>query len=129
MLPNDEFASHEAGNTRTVFVVQSVQKDFSDARRYGALRSVFGSPRRPYDTDQLIGRARKVFQQYQPGDYLLMVGDPALCGVAMSVLCEKEDHVNVLSWDNNILSYRVNRWNFGDYGYASPVDEDEVAAD
>lgn len=118
----------ELGNARTVFVVQTVQKDFSDARRYGNLRSVFGSPRRPYNTEALINRARKVLELYQPGDYLLMVGDPALCGVAMSVVCEKDDNVNVLSWDNNTLSYRVNRWNFGDNDYAV-FEDDEFAED
>ena len=117
----------EPGNARTVFVVQTVQKDFSDARRYGSLRSVFGSPRRPYNTEALINRARKVLELYQPGDYLLMVGDPTLCSVCMAVASEQEDIINVLSWDRDSFQYMPQRWDFGQMGME--FDDFETAED
>lgn len=103
----------EFGNSRTVFVVQiDNTKDLSDAKRYGQLRAVFGNPRKPYDVDRMVGHARRVLSDYQPGDYLLMIGDPALCGVAMALAAEYHTVVNVLSWDRNNFRYVPQRWDF-----------------
>ena len=45
----------EHGNQRTVYVVQvDNNKDLSDAKKYGALRAVFGNPRKPYDTASML---------------------------------------------------------------------------
>lgn len=103
----------EPGNARTVYVVQvDHSKDLSDARRYGELRAVFGRPRRPYDTDMLLRRGREALAAYQPGDYVLMLGDPALCGVALALTAERSSVINVLSWDRNSFRYLPQRWNF-----------------
>ena len=100
---------------KTVYVVQADNnKDFSDAKRYGQLRAVFSSkPRRPYETDALIARARRVLNDWQPGDYLLMIGDPTLCAVCMTVATEIYDTVNVLSWDRETFQYTPQKWDFG----------------
>ena len=99
--PDDTF-----GNARTVFVVQvDNSKDLSDAKRYGVLRAVFGNPRKPYITERMIGKARHVLSAFQPGDYLLMIGDPTLCAVCMTVAAENTDLINVLSWDRNSFQY------------------------
>lgn len=104
---------HEAGNTRTVYVVQvDNNKDLSDAKRYGALRAVFANPRKPYDTADLLGKARRVLSNWESGDYLLMLGDPALCAVCMSVVSEHTNVVNLLSWDRNTFMYLPQRWDF-----------------
>jgi hypothetical protein len=104
---------HEAGNTRTVYVVQvDNNKDLSDAKQYGALRAVFANPRKPYDTHDLLGKARCVLSNWEPGDYLLMLGDPALCAVCMSVVAENNDVINLLSWDRNTFQYLPQRWCF-----------------
>lgn len=105
----------EAGNARTVFVVQvDNSKDLSDAKRYGQLRAVFGRPRKPYDTATMVSKARRVLAEWEPGDYLLMVGDPTLCSVCMAVASEQEDVINVLSWDRETFQYIPQRWDFGD---------------
>jgi hypothetical protein len=104
---------HEPGNARTVFVTQAdYTKDLSDARRYGELRAVFANVRKPYDTPELLRKARKVLAAYQPGDYLLLLGDPALSAVCLAVICEREGAVNLLSWDRNSFSYVPQNWNF-----------------
>ena len=115
----------ETGNTRTVFVVQvDNSKDLSDAKHYGALRAVFGNPRKPYDTSAMIAKARHVLAAWQPGDYLLMIGDPALCAICAAIVAEEQDVVNLLSWDRNTFQYIPQRWDFGDY-----VTEFETADD
>lgn len=107
---------NDIGNSKTVYVVQvDNSKDLSDAKQYGALRAVFGNPRKPYDTRAMIAKARNVLADWQPGDYLLMIGDPTLCAVCMTVVAEEYDVVNVLSWDRNSFQYIPQRWDFGDY--------------
>jgi hypothetical protein len=104
---------HEPGNTRTVYVVQvDNNKDMSDAKQYGALRAVFTNPRKPYDTEALLGKARRVLSNWESGDYLLMLGDPALCAVCMAVVAEQHSVVNLLSWDRNTFQYLPHRWDF-----------------
>lgn len=103
----------EPGNSRTVFVVQiDNTKDLSDAKQYGQLQAVFTKPRKPYDTQDLIARARRVFETWKEGDYILMIGDPTLCGVCMNVLGEFADRINVLSWDRMSFKYTSQEWDF-----------------
>ena len=98
-------------NQKTVFVVQvDNNKDLSDAKRYGALRAVFGNPKKPYNTPNMVSKARRVLKDWRAGDYLLMIGDPTLCGVCMSIITELDDTVNVLSWDRNSFEYVPQHW-------------------
>lgn len=109
----------------TVYVVQvDNTKDLSDARRYGSLQAVFSRPRKPYDTGNMIARARKVLDAWKPGDHLLMIGDPALCAVCMTVVSEQEDVVNILSWDRDSFQYLSQRWDFGQMELDYVEDED-----
>lgn len=99
----------------TVFVVQvDHSKDLSDAKKYGKLRAVFSNPRKPYDTHSLVSKARKVLENWKAGDYLLMIGDPTLCAVCMTLICDEVDNLNVLSWDRNTFQYISQKWDFGD---------------
>lgn len=116
----------QPGNARTIFVVQvDNNKDLSDAKRYGQLRAVFGSPRKPYDAERLVAQGRRVLREYQPGDYLLMLGDPALCGVAMALAAEYHSVVNVLSWDRNYFRYVAQRWDFEAGPPAGAADDED----
>ena len=99
--------------TPKVYVVQvDNNKDLSDAKRFGSLRAVFGNPRKPYNTDSMIDKARHILEDWVDGDYLLMIGDPVLCAVCMSIVCEFEARVNLLSWDRNTFQYIPQCWNF-----------------
>lgn len=103
----------EPGNSRTVYVVQvDYKKDLSDAKRYGQLRAVFSNPRKPYDTQNMLSKARKVLTHWVEGDYLLMIGDPTLCAVCMTLVLENFDKIDVLSWDRNTFQYIPQSWNF-----------------
>jgi len=104
---------NEPGNTRTVFVVQvDHTKDLSNARNYGSLRAVFTNPRKPYNTPALLASARRVLSFWEPGDHLLLLGDPALCAVCMALISEHHDVINLLSWDRNTFQYLAQRWDF-----------------
>lgn len=118
----------QPGNTCTVYVVQvDNNKDLSDAKRYGQLRAVFGKPRKPYDTASMVARARRILNDWVPGDHLLMIGDPTLCAVCMTVASEKQDIINVLSWDRDTFQYLPQQWDFGHMGIE--YDNDFATAD
>lgn len=100
-------------NDKTVYVVQvDNTKDLSDAKKYGSLRAVFGNPKKPYNTGAMISSARRVLRNWKDGDYLLMIGDPTLCAVCMSIITEDAGIVNVLSWDRNTFQYLPLEWDF-----------------
>jgi len=115
----------EPGNSRTVYVVQvDYNKDLSDAKKYGQLRAVFSNPRKPYDTDAMVGKARHVLESWADGDYLLMIGDPTLCSVCMGIVLEQTGNVNVLSWDRNTFQYIPQAWDFDSKSYDFATAED-----
>ena len=105
--------NNELGNTRTVYVVQvDNNKDLSDAKKYGALRAVFANPRKPYDTDGMVAKARHILKDWQEGDFLLMIGDPALCAICTAIVSDMVGKVDLLSWDRNTFQYVPQEWYF-----------------
>ncbi len=100
---------------RKVYVVMyDAAKDMTDAKRFGELKAVFLRP--VYEDDRIdpVVAARSVLEDYQDGDYILMIGDPMLCGVVTSVALEysEDDHLNVLRWDRRSMSYKPMTLNF-----------------
>lgn len=93
-------------NQKTVFVVfNDTRKDMSKAERFGRLKDVFSSVGRNYNADALIAHARHVLEKADKGDCLLLVGDPTLCGICMTVLSEYQDAFEVLRWDRDRFDY------------------------
>jgi hypothetical protein len=113
---------HEIGNTATVFVVTvDDDKDLTDAKRYGKLRGVFTRTRRPYNTRHMIEKARSALSEFRSGDSLLMLGDPTLCAVCLSIILEDHNTVNILQWDKLQFGYTAQRWDF-EYSSAPEID-------
>lgn len=111
----------------TVYIVQyDAHKDFSNAGRYGRLRYVFVNVGWPYKTGELIQQARNALREWQPGDYLLMVGDPTLCGVAMTVVAEQCGTLDVLRWDKLDRHYTPQRWDFDGLDEYTATAEDKL---
>ena len=100
-------------NQKTVYVVYNdTRKNMSAAEKFGTLKDVFSSVGRVYNGDKLIEHARRVLHNWQPGDYLLLVGDPALCGIYMAVALEMDEEISVLRWDRMYQDYTPLRLNF-----------------
>ena len=110
--PETPFAPRPA-----VYIVQNDRrKDFSDARRFGQLKDVFGNVGAHYDVPYMLQHARRVLRNWQPGDHLLLVGDPTLCGVAMVIIAEQHGVMDVLRWDRVRYQYTAQRWDFDGLG-------------
>lgn len=95
-------------NVRTprVYVVYNdTRKDMSAAEKFGQLTNMFGGKVR---YDLAVGQARKMLVNYQDGDYIMMVGDPALCAVTCAVALEYSDSetLQLLRWDREEIEYK-----------------------
>ena len=54
----------------------------------------------------LVFKLRKLLQNYQPEDYLLLTGDPAIIGVACSIVSDiTSGKYNLLKWDRQEKMY------------------------
>ena len=54
----------------------------------------------------LIFKWRKLLDKYTPTDYLLLTGDPAIIGVACSIVADKTGgKFNLLKWDRQEKTY------------------------
>jgi len=54
----------------------------------------------------LIFKLRKLLDKYTPDDYLLLTGDPAIIGVACSIVADKtQGRFNLLKWDRQEKTY------------------------
>jgi len=54
----------------------------------------------------LIFKLRKLLDKYTPQDYLLLTGDPAIIGVACSIVADKtQGRFNLLKWDRQEKMY------------------------
>ena len=54
----------------------------------------------------LIMKLRKSLQDYRPNDYLLLTGDPAIIGVACSIVSDiTNGKYNLLKWDKQERRY------------------------
>ena len=103
---------------RVWVVYRDNRKDMSPAEKFGQLTDMF-SGRVNYE--RAVEQARKMLRSYKDGDYIMMVGDPALCGVVMAVALEyaEDEKLKLLRWDREDIEYRPM-----DLDFAIP-DEDE----
>jgi hypothetical protein len=96
-------------------VYNDKRKDMSTAERFGQLKEMFtGRVNYP----RAVEHARKMLQGYQAGDHILIVGDPALCGIVMTVALEyapvDSQVLSILRWDRDELEYQQMTVDFND---------------
>ena len=89
------------------------RRDYSAVREFGEEKAVFSAIARDFNADAAIDTARRILYSMDPKrDYLVMSGDPALCGICVAVCAERHGAVNVLRWDKIKLAYSLTRMNF-----------------
>lgn len=82
------------------------RKDLSAAEKFGQLTDMFYYNN--VDMKLAVKQARKMLRRYKPGDYILPIGDPILCGIVMTVAAmdyAPNETINVLRWDRKELEY------------------------
>lgn len=100
-------------------VYRDHRKDMTPAERFGQLTDMF-SGRVNYD--RAVYQARKMLQNYQDGDFIMMVGDPALCLIVGAVALEYSgtETLKLLRWDRDEIEYRAAEYSFVDEEQQAP---------
>ena len=100
---------------RIVYVLQEVpgtkvgspKINIMGAAKYGELKILLPELSQIiFSPGPLIFKLRKLLKDFQPEDYLLLTGDPAIIGVACSIVSDiTNGRYNLLKWDRQERSY------------------------
>ena len=100
---------------RIVYLVQDVpgtkagtpRINIVGAREYGQLKSLLPELSQIiFSPGPLIFKLRKLLKDFKPHDYLLLTGDPAIIGIACSIVSDiTNGKYNLLKWDKQERKY------------------------
>ena len=100
---------------RIVYLVQDVpgtkagtpKINIVGATKYGEVRSLLPELSQIiFSPGPLIFKLRKLLKDFKPHDYLLLTGDPAIIGVACSIVSDiTNGKYNLLKWDKQERKY------------------------
>ena len=100
---------------RIVYLVQEVPGTKSGtpkinivgAREYGEVKSLLPELSQIiFSPGPLVFKLRKLLKDFKPDDYLLLTGDPAIIGVACSIVSDiTNGKYNLLKWDKQERKY------------------------
>ena len=92
----------------TVYVIQEMPyKDVLSAEEYGNLKSVIEPGLQLIlSPDPITNKIRKVLKDFNDEDYLLLIGDPSIIGIACAVASDiNMGRFKVLKWDRRREKY------------------------
>lgn len=102
----------------TVYVVQDHRRydkdigdyvsvhDLSPAQEYGELKYLLSPTAAPWATDSVVRDLAEGLRDFCNDDYLLMVGNPVLCGLATAIACDVNDgFLRFLQWNGRERRY------------------------
>ena len=100
---------------RIVYLIQDVpgtqagtpKINVTGAMQYGEVRSLLPELSQIiFSPGPLIFKLRKLLKDFKPEDYLLLTGDPAMIGVACSIVSDITNcKYNLLKWDRQERRY------------------------
>lgn len=102
----------------TVYVVQDHRRydkdtgeyvsvhDLTPAEEFGTLKYLLSPTAAPWATESIINDLWDGLEGFGDDDYLLMVGNPVLCGLATAVACDVNDgRIRFLQWNGRQKCY------------------------
>lgn len=90
---------------RDTMTGDKVPFDLSPAEEYGQLVPLLGPRATPYNTEAIIQELRLGLRDYTENDYLLLVGNPVLIGIASAICASKAHTVQFLQWSGRERRY------------------------
>lgn len=70
------------------------------AKKHGELVFLLSPSARPFQSEHVVGVLREGLKEYSSDDYLLLIGNPALIGMATAIAAHFNDgSVKLLQWD------------------------------
>ena len=92
----------------TVYVIQEMPyKDILSAEEYGELVSIIEPGYQLYiSPEPIVEKVRSALKNFNDDDYLLLIGDPSIIGVACSIASDiNMGRYKVLKWDRRRERY------------------------
>lgn len=102
----------------TVYVVQDPRRynrgtgeyepvfDLTPAEEFGELRFLLSPTAAPFDAQSIVDDLRSGLEFFSSDDHLLLIGNPALIGMATAVAADiNEGHVHFLQWHGRKRAY------------------------
>lgn len=102
----------------TVYVVQDHRRynkdtgsfesvyDLSPAEAFGELKYLLTPTAAPWNADSIVQDLWDGLEGWKEGDYLLMIGNPILCGLATTVACDiGQGSIRFLQWNGKEKRY------------------------
>ena len=115
MSESMKYEDLKSGNNSIVYVIQEVpgtkanapKINIMGAAKYGKFEFLLPEfSQIIFSPGPLVFKLRKLLQNYKPTDYLLLTGDPAIIGVACSIVSELTNgRYNLLKWDRQEKTY------------------------
>ena len=103
------------GNKPTIYVIQEIpgtqagnpKINIVGAQKYGDFNFLLPEfSQMIFSPGPLIYKLRKGLKDFKDGDYLLLTGDPAIIGVACSIVSDiRNGKYNLLKWDKQERKY------------------------
>ena len=92
----------------TVYVIQEMPyKDILSAEAYGELVSIIEPGYQLYiSPEPIVEKVRVALKNFNDEDYLLLIGDPSIIGIACAIACDiNMGKLKVLKWDRRRERY------------------------
>ena len=115
MSESTKYEKLQGSSSPTVYVIQEIagtkagapKINIMGASHYGQFKFVLPEfSQMIHSPGPLIFTLRKKLKDYKPRDYLLLTGDPAIIGVACSIVSDiTHGKYNVLKWDKQERKY------------------------
>ena len=115
MSESNSYEKIKNNYTSTVYVIQEIagtragapKINIVGARKYGEVVSLLPELSQIiFSPGPLIFKLRKLLKDFKPEDYLLLTGDPAIIGVACSIVSDiTNGKYNLLKWDRQERQY------------------------
>lgn len=109
----EDTAPAPGARPRVYVVYRDNRKDMTPAEKFGQLTDMFAGR---VNYERAVEQARKMLVNYQDHDYIMMVGDPALCLIVGAVALEysESQRLRILRWDREEIEYRPLEMDFSD---------------
>lgn len=99
VVQNQHRLNHETGELVPKF-------DLAPAREFGEIVFLLSPSAAPFRPDSVVSELRKKLFDFSDDSYLLLIGNPALIGMAVALAAESNGgRVRVLQWSGRAREY------------------------
>ena len=114
-MVNLDYKELKQDSEKIVYVIQEIpgtkegrpKINIMGAQKFGKIKVLLREDSQMiFSPGPIIFELRRLLKNYQPNDYLLLTGDPAIIGVACSVVSDiTHGKYNLLKWDRQERMY------------------------